>query len=365
MHNTQIQSWAQISKQTAHYEFSLALQMENNYFRRIGYNQNGLFPNISLGNSSLLLFPAAGMKAHFLYKFSGRFYARAIPFYQTLAPNANNIYIDPTLHDVAASFVLPELHKGFDFTLFYRGVYSKMNASFFWQTIQNSTEKKLFYHDQYFAFVYGMLGQMQTIHKGVEFGIETQFSGPLQLSVVSSFGNYFISNNPLFEIKLVNDLYKVASGALQLKGLPANANPQSVQAFSIQYQPSYNTRIAIAGVYSMKRSIDYNYFRRSFLLKNRINDDSKWELIQSEKYLPDQWVFNAYMSKQYSISLKDKKQQIRFSFSLRNILNTLIPIFSFEQSRFDYNGLRVEKFPLKFMYDQGTTYSFGIQLQLQ
>lgn len=365
LHNLQMQSWAQLNKQTAHYEFSLSLQLEDNRFSRTGYNQNGLFPKVSFGNSSVLSFPADGIKGQFLYKFSGRLYARSILFYQSNAPSASSIYLDAAVHPYTASFILPELHKGLDITLFYRGVYSKINATFFWQTVHNVSEKRLFYHDQYFAFVYGMLGQMQTIHNGAEFGIETQFSGPLQLSAASSFGHYYIANNPLYEIRLVNDLYKVASGALQLKGLPATTHPQSVQAISIQYQPSYSSRIAITGVYSMKRSIDYNYFRRSFLLKSKINDAASWDLIQAESFLPDQWVFNAFMSKQYLLGGKVKKQQLRLSASVRNILNTLIPIFSFEQARFDYTGLRLEKFPLKYLYDQGITIALGVQLQIQ
>ncbi len=364
LQNMQLQSWAQLSKQTAHYEFSIALKLEDNRFGRIGYNQNGLFPKVSLGNSSVLSFPAQGIKAQFLYKFSGRLYARSILFYQSNAPSASNIYLDPAVHPYTASYILPELHKGGDFALFYRGVYSKISASFFWQTIQNLSEKRLFYHDQYFAFVYGMLGQMVAVHKGVELGIETQFSGPLQLSAVSSFGHYYITNNPLYEIRLVNDLYKVASGALQLKGLPASVHPQSVQAISLQYQPSYTSRIAITGVYSMRRSIDYNYFRRSFLLKSKINNVANWDLIQAENFLPNQWVFNAYVSKQYLIGEKNKKQ-LRLSASFRNILNTLIPLFVFEQARFDYTGLRLEKFPLKYLYDQGLTYALSVQFQIQ
>jgi hypothetical protein len=240
-----------------------------------------------------------------------------------------------------------------------------MNAAIFWQSIENANEKNLFFHDHFFAFVYGMLGQMKTIHKGVELGMDTQFGGPLQVSAVSSFGSYLIANNPLYEIRLANDLYKVESGVLQLQGLPASSNPQWVQAISVQYQPDYSSRISITGVYSMKRSIDYNYFRRSMLLKNQINNEAHWNLIQSENYLPNQWVFNVFMSKQYLFSLKNSKQQIRFSASIRNVLNTLIPLFSFEQSRFDYTAFRLEKFPLKYMYDQGTTYALGAQLQIQ
>ena len=84
-----------------------------------------------------------------------------------------------------------------------------------------------------------------------------------------------------------------------------------------------------------------------------------------ENYLPNQWVFNVFMSKQYAFATRNKKQSIRFSASIRNVLNTLIPLFSFEQSRFDYTAFRLEKFPLKYMYDQGSTYALGAQLQIQ
>jgi hypothetical protein len=349
----------------AKYEFGFSLKFEDNRFNRTGYNQNGLFPRQSLGASSLLSFPSYGLKAQYLYKFSGRFYANTILFQQSNAPNASDIYLDPAVHPNTASFILPALHRGIDLALFYRGVYTKMNAAIFWQSIENANEKNLFYHDHFFAFVYGMLGQMKTIHKGVELGMDTQFGGPLQISAVSSFGRYLIANNPLYEIRLANDLYKVESGVLQLQGLPASSNPQWVQAISVQYQPDYSSRISVTGVYSMKRSIDYNYFRRSMLLKNQINNEAQWNLIQSENYLPNQWVFNVFMSKQYLFSLKNSKQQIRFSASIRNVLNTLIPLFSFEQSRFDYTAFRLEKFPLKYMYDQGTTYALGAQLQIQ
>ena len=365
LQNAQLQLWGQLYKQMAKYEFGVSLKFEENRFNRTGYNQNGLFPMEALGQSSLLSFPSYGLKAQYLYKFSGRFYAKTILFQQTNAPNSSEIYLDPAVHPYTASFILPAWHRGIDLALYYRGVYTKMNASIFWQSIENASEKNLFYHDHFFAFMYGMLGQMQTIHEGAELGMETQFGGPLQLSAVSSFGRYFIANNPLYEIRLVYDLYKVESGVLQLQGLPATSNPQSVQAISIQYQPDYSSRISITGVYSMKRSIDYNYFRRSILLRNQINNEANWNLIQSEKYLPNQWVFNAFMSKQYVFNVKSKKQQIRFSASIRNVLNTRIPLFSFEQSRFDYAAFRLEKFPLKYMYDQGTTYALGAQLQIQ
>ena len=364
LENSELQAWGQLKKQTAHIEFSISMRGEDNYFRRVGFTQNGLFPSNSLGASPNLAFPSYGVKSQFLYKFSGRFYANSIFYYQTNAPSTSAIYLDPGLHAFTSSFILPELQKGFDFSLFYRTVSSKINVTAFWQLNHNESEKTLFYHDHFYAFVYGMLGQMQTIRKGIELGITSDLWGQWQLSAISSFGHFYIANNPLYEIKLANDLYQVESGVLQLKDLPVSNRPQFVHALSLQWQPSYAINLGMTAVFSMKRSIVYNYFRRSFVLKNKIDNLLIWNTIQSETYLPDQWVLNVFINKQYQLRFKNHTQQIKLNANIKNVFNTLIPIVAFEQSRFDYQGLSVQKFPLKYLYDQGTAFALGIQFQI-
>lgn len=67
-----------------------------------------------------------------------------------------------------------------------------------------------------------------------------------------NIGRYYISNNPLYEILLVNDMYKVESGLLRLKNLPATTGPEITKAISIQVQPTYSTRVSLTGIYASK-----------------------------------------------------------------------------------------------------------------
>ena len=357
--------WAQVKKMAQKSEWSMSFSLTDSRFNRVGYNQNGLFPLNSLGKSAWLSFPAHGVKIQYLYKYSGRLYARAILYNQFLTPNAASVYLDPAVHSFTSSFLLPTLQQGFDASIFYRGVYTKLKLSAYWQRVQNESEKRLFYHDAYFAFVYGMLGQMESVFKGIEASIETEIASVIQLSATSTLGRYRISNNPLYEIRLANDLYKVETGLLILKNLPASTSPQIVQAISLFYQPDYSIRLGITVVYTAQRSIDYNYFRRTNSLMNKVSNNMAWNAIQSSKFLKDQYVFNVVLSKNVTMKMKNRVVQIRGSFSLKNLFNTLIPILAFEQSRFDYISYRIDKFPLKYLYDQGVTYTAGVQFQIQ
>ena len=71
------------------------------------------------------------------------------------------------------------------------------------------------------------------------------------------------------------------------------------------------------------------------------------------------------MSKSFNLKYGKQKIPIYCNFNFKNLLGTLIPVLVFEQSRFDYINLNPNKFPLKYLYDQGLTYAVGIQLQIQ
>ena len=87
--------------------------------------------------------------------------------------------------------------------------------------------------------------------------------------------------------------------------------------------------------------------------------------MQEASFLPDNSVINAFMSKSTQFKLTSKTIRGFVSFSIRNVLNTFIPIFAYEQSRFDYIKFNASKYAVKYLLDQGVTYSFRIQIQLQ
>jgi hypothetical protein len=361
----QFLSWIQVKNSSPRWEFSSGLNYSTDLFQRNGLNQNGLFINNSLGRSSLFYFPSLGYKGQVLYKFSGRFYARSIFFNQQYAPNSTTLFLDPSLHSFQTPFLLPVLKNGIDLSIYFRGVNTKIMLSAYYQKVKNETEKRFFYHDRYSSFVYGITGQKESIFQGVESSMETLLFNFLQIEMSINIGKYYISNNPLYEILLANDLYKVESGLLNLKNLPATTNPEITEAISIQMQPTYSTRISLTGVYASKRAISYDYFRRSTFTLNSINKNSLYTSLHDVNYLPNQFVLNATLSKSFNLKYGKQQLPIYCNFSFKNLLGTLIPVLVFEQSRFDYINLNPNKYPLKYLYDQGITYAIGIQLQFQ
>ena len=227
----------------------------------------------------------------------------------------------------------------------------------------NDLEKKLFYHDKYAAFVYGVVGQMQKHFHGIEASMEASLFQKMQVSIISTMGQYTFVNNPMYQILLVNDLYKIESGTLYLKNLSVTSSPEIVNAISLEYQPAKSYKIGFTTVGSSRRPIAYDYFRRSFEFLNSIESKITRDQIQGSFFLPNQFVVNTFLSKSFTFK-KDQKAYLLFcGLSLKNIFNTLIPILAYEQSRFDYVTLNQNKFPLKYLYDQGNTYSISLRFQ--
>jgi hypothetical protein len=356
--------WLQIFKAGPIVESSVGFHFAQDIVSRNGYNKNGLFQNASFGESEKSHFPSLGFKGQFVYKISGRYYLRSILFNQWESPNAGAVYLSPSMHAFQSPFLLPALHQGVDLSLFYRGVNLKIEMSAYWKQVKNSIEKKMFYHDRYNSFVYGIVGQMHSMYQGVEISMETKVWSLIQFELASTFGKYRISNNPLYDILLVNDLYKVESGLLYIKNMPASTSPELTHSFSIQYQPNYNFSLNFSGVYASNRFMNHDLFRRSNAVKRNASAD-QWQEIVAPNLLPSQFNLNGYLSKTFFLKSVNHTYSWRSSISARNILNTLIPVLAFEQSRFDYKYLQTQKYAPKYIYDQGTTYTLGLQLTIQ
>ncbi len=360
----QTKSWVQLKMEGKKVEIAWAFHYSQDWLNRTGLNQNGLFPNVSLGSAEWIQYPSYGYKGQVLYKIAGRFYLRSIFFNQWEAPSSSAVYLNPGVHPYMAPFLLPEIHKGVDLSFFYRGVNLKIMMSAYYKTIQNQFDKRMFYHDRYNSFVYGVVGQMSSEYNGLEFSMETKLLGAIQVELASTVGSYKIANNPLYEILLVNDLYKVESGLLYVKNMPASVSPESVHSISVQYQPSYFFTIGLSGVYSIRRAIHSDLFRRSDWVQRQVSK-SEWNQITAPVYSKDQFVLNTYIAKSFQVKTTHHTFQWRSSLSSRNILNTLIPVLVFEQSRFDYIHFNTQKYAPKFLFDPGTTYSLSFQLQIQ
>jgi hypothetical protein len=149
-----------------------------------------------------------------------------------------------------------------------------------------------------------------------------------------------------------------------LKNFPAASYPQSVQAFTINYQPSYSLRISYTTLFASRRAISHDVFRRSDWVKGNSPTIDSWETLYPPVWAPNQWISNLFISKSVQLATQKSKINIRLTSSIRNLLNASIPSLIFEQSRYDYKNFILQKFPAKYIYDLGRTYTIGLQLSM-
>ena len=362
--NHNINAWSSISGASRLLEWGLGMKMSVDKMQREGLKQNGLFPDLSKGISASAFFPSYQYQLYLRYKFNGRWYLTTRLFKELEAPDASELYADPANHAIQNPFLLPLIHLGTEIKLQFMGSTIKANAVLFAQSNQNERQYKLFYHDYFNAFVRASVGQMETMHYGVESYIETNWTSPIQFNIGNSYGWYTITNQPLYEIRIADNLYKVQSGRLLLKDFPATSYPQAVQAFTINYQPIYSLRISYTAVYASRRAISHDLFRRSDWVKINSPTNTIWEDLYKPVWASSQWVSNLFISKNFELEARNRKINLRLTSSIRNLLGASIPSLIFEQSRYDYKNFKTEKFPAKYIYDLGSTYTVGLQLSI-
>lgn len=364
MLNYTARPWIQFNKTGPVFESGLALGYGMQGIQRIGYNANGLFPISSKGKSNLLAFPSWDLRGQLLYKLSGRTYFRSIVYGQWMAPLSEDIYVDQDINALTQPYLRTELHNGADISFFYRAPLIKLSLSAYWKSRLNHTEQKMFYHDGYAAFVYGLVGKMNSINNGMEAAVEANLRQDIQVNFVSTYEQNEFSNNPEYQLLLVNNLTNIASGLLHLKSLSVTNSPALVNAITLQVQPMVSTRLGLTMVYAQQRPIAVDFFRRSDQVKNKI-DAISWSHLVASTFLPNEGVLNAFLSKSFQIKRRDKQLKWTSSLSVRNLLNAFIPVIAYEQSRFDYVHFNTNKYAPKYMLDQGVSYALRLQLQIQ
>lgn len=364
MYAAQLYPWLQVNKNYARVEAVIGMGLGIQAINRDGHNRNGLFPISSFGKSNFIWSDAKDFKIQLLYKFSGRLYFRSIVFAQWKLPSIDNLFIDPAFNSFTSPFAKSIYKYGLDLSVFYRTPNLKLYFSAYWNNVYHLSISRMFYHDEYASFVYGLSGNINKAYSGYEFSAEMPILNNLQLIFVSTLQKNIFLNNTAYQLLSINDLQPFAKGLLHLEGLPAESSPSFTNVLTLQYQPISNLRVGVTMLYAIQRPIAIDYFRRSEAVKNKL-DLYGWNKLQQASFLPDNIVVNAFISKSTQFKIASKTIRGFTSLSIRNMLNTYIPIFAYEQSRFDYIKFNASKYAVKYLLDQGVTYSLRIQLQIQ
>jgi hypothetical protein len=170
--------------------------------------------------------------------------------------------------------------------------------------------------------------------------MESQFATRFNHQLAIGWGNYTISNNPIYSIQSLGSNYPLESGNLHLSKLPELSTPKVILALGSQGQLSNSVRFGISSVFAWNRSIEVDYFRRSFLWEKKII---------SPEQLPNGFITNCFINKNIAYKVKDDQHQIRLFLQFQNLFNMQFSVFAFEQTRYDYKGHDPLKFAPKYL----------------
>jgi len=357
----QLRPWVQFEKEWPSATTRLSIGYGINGINRVGYNENGLFRAQSKGASDFIISPSWDFKEGFNYRFNGRLSVNSIVFGQWVAPVYEQLYINPEMNSISSPFKQTAIHYGFDFGLEYHAPALKIISSFYWKRVLNQSVQKMFYHDGYASFVYGIAGDINELYSGVESSVELNLLPNITLSLASTFQKSIYEKDPLYQLLFVNDLHVMESGLLHLKQMVSSNSPGLANAFAIKYQPLSTLQFNLTFLVAQNRPISIDLFRRSDLVQHKI-DAISWGVISTTRYLADNSFLNASVFKSFQISKLMRLYKCRFGLVVNNAFNHFLPLIAYEQTRFDYLHFDTNKYAPKYLIDQGVAYTLHFKV---
>ncbi len=335
-------------------ESSIGLGYGMKYFRREGFNQNGLFPNNSLGKSDWLYFPEQKIQWQILYKHSPRWFVKFNSIFHQESPSWNEAFKNLTMQNQLTDYLLPITHLGVHLSAYYLGIRYTSSLQVYGYSQKNQSGKTSFYHDYYNQFVQANFGLLNTRKMGVEWSFETLFPSFLNYQIGLGWGTYTIQNNPIYSIQSLGTDYPLESGNLHLFGLSDISTPEMIIAFGVNGQLSSSIRLGLSSLLGYHRKMEIDYFRRSFLWEKKMLPSNE---------MPKAFLTNCYIQKTISFKIKSVQHRLLGIVQLQNIFNQSFPVFAFEQSRYDYKNLDALKFAPKYL--QSFPFNGAIQIIYQ
>lgn len=350
--------------QFPNWEYTLGAGYGIRLFQREGFNQNGLYPNHSIGKSTWYKFPSSHIQWQSTYKYSPRVYFSFNTFSQQVAPVWREAFVNIALQDKLADFLLPVLQSGIELGFHYLGIYYRTDWHLYHYWQKNKMGNTSFYHDFYNAFVQGTYGLLQTNSYGVEGAMESNFNSLLNVQLAFSWGRSVIMNNPIYAIELLNNAYPLESGNLHLQNLPASSSPPIILAAGVNTQLTNSFRLGFTTQIGWGRYMELDYYRRAFLWKKKYKEQYSGDKEYPLNHLPSGLIGNLFCNKNFQFKTTHYQHRIKLYLQVNNIFNVIIPLLAFEQTRFDYQNFQISKFAPKYILGRPLNGSLQLIYQL-
>jgi hypothetical protein len=333
---------------------------------REGHVRNGLFPGNSRGTSDLVGFNTYALKAGVTYKLDGRRYLFLHTAMLTRAPLASDIYISPrtrdTRQDVSAVEKIQTVEAGY----VWNTPGTRLRLTGYATRSDNGLNMVSFYHDEYKSFVNYAISNISKVHAGLELGIEAPLNNRWSMTGAAAIGRYYYTSRQQVAISLDNDDHIVAKEEIYTRNFRIPGTPQEAYHMGLRYQSPSFFFFHLSASYLRQQWLDFNPVRRTYqALEGVVQNSDQWNRIIDQLQLPPAHTINAFAGKSWLLRTARKGifRTLMTHISASNLLNQRSISGGYEQLRFDLAEKNTNKFPPKFFFLPGISFSLGCSLR--
>lgn len=355
LHVNKAEVWAQTEYSIKKIDCYGGMNVSKTTIWREGLYANGKFPENSKGESAHLNYTNYGFKAGITYKLSGRNFIGSNLQIQSRAPKAANTFISPKVRNDVVDDLKNEELIAFDLNYLAKYAGFKFRCSIYSTQINNQTNIKTYWSDEYNNTVNMIMTSINQRHQGIELGLDkTIFLSHSVLVAVGLAQSYYTNQPKLQAWQDNNNQALYFNRRVYLKNYRLGNSPQLVSGIGYKYSGKKYWLIGINFNYVDQLYIEPNPDRRTdnALSKFQSNEKTLADKISEQEKLPAYYYININSSKSFRFS---KKYSFSVQFSINNLLNNTNAITNgYEQLR--WSQTQLDKFPNKYNYMSGISY---------
>ncbi len=348
--------WIQNSLDLCHFSLNYGVRGSYTQYQRDGKMRNGRSPLNSFGKGDMHRFGNAMVKAGAVYKVDGHNFFTLNASFGSRAPMANNVYIAPRVKDDVIADL--ENEKVLSADLSYSFNFNRVRGMItgYWTNIYDATQRSSFYDDNFSTFTNYVMTGVNKTHKGIELGIAVKVTSDFTVSAAGTFSRYQYKNRPKGTRSFENGVRADTTQTVYLKNFYVGGTPQTAFNVALNYNAPHRWYFELNGTFLTDAYIDLSPIRHEYMpnlasFVGAENYEQKVKEITNQEKLRNAFVLNASVGKVVNIN---RNSSLNINVSVNNLLNKRdIQTGGYQQSRFDFKGYDVSKYPNRYYYAQG------------
>ena len=364
-HITKSEIWTQGVYKLNQFDFFAAAQVSNTQLWREGNWQSGLYPDNSLGKSTVYSFNNYALKGGITYKLNGKNYLYLNGAYLTKAPDFRSLFLSPNTRDQVQNNIVSEKTASIEGGAIVNTPTLRMKLNGYYTKYKDQMNVISFFNEDYFTFTNYAMNNISKVHFGGELGFEEKITSEITLQGAASIGRYYYDSRQFATVVNDNTQGILSNDTVYCKNYRVPNTPQEAYSLGVQYRSKKYWYVAVTGNYFDQMWSNFNPVRlTSYAVANPPYHSADWYHIINQEKLQSEFMMNLSAGKSWKLPREwfGRTSFLALNANINNLLdNKNLVSSASEQLRFDPSA--PDEFPSKYAYAEGRTYSVSATLR--